>query len=376
MSANKSTNYCVTTETFDVSKLQVKLTTNDVDRQKKKTDRPYYYAQVFYEYEPGVSKPLAVKTDVITLLGGGIPSKTDKDGKPSKWYPTDDKRQFFRITFNPKPDDKDPKGNAELRKKILKPIDEYMEKNKLKILEGRGKFAKDYKYSKLSSLPELTEEMKEKLTKELWERLRVNFLIDYQSTNTQNVGRDIVTKVYIKEDGMQKQIDAKTVSDIEKYVKWNSEIKCLLTFDRLQVSTGSNTKVGYSYSIKASCAQLVVTSQGRGAVAIQDIFRDNIFGEEGDVEKPTDKKVIKPVKKVEKKKEESEKESDDESEDEKEDVKKTDKLVDDDSNAAEEKSDDEESDEEEEEEKPKKPIKKPTKKPAKKVESDSEDEDD
>jgi hypothetical protein len=369
MSANTTENFFVTTETFDVSKLHVKLTTNDVDKQKKKTDRPYYYAQVLYEYKEGVIKPLVVKTDELSMMGGGMPSKTDKDGKPSKYYSTDDKRQFFRIVFNPKPDEKDPKGNAELRKKILKPIDEYCSTNRAKILEGRGKFAKDYKYGKLSNLPELTEEMKEKLTKELWERLRVNFLVNYQSENKKDIGWDIMTKIYVKEDGKLKQVEAKTASDVEKYVKWNSQIKCLIAFDKLKVSTGTNPKIGYAYSINATCLQLIVTKQGGGSTAVHEQFRDNIFDEEGTVVKQAEKKSSKPTKEVEKSDDSDEDDSDDEKDEKKE------KLIDDDSNATDD-SDDSDESEEEEEVKPKKPVKKPTKKPAKKEESDDEDEDD
>jgi hypothetical protein len=433
---------CIDPKTFDITRLHVKLDKKQIDTQKKKTDRVFYTAYLNYDYDvPEVvdgkqvstkkTAPLVFKTGEIKLTEGGIPQKTDKDGKPSKFYATDDKRMFVRIPLDPNPvakaDGKQITGGKELRD-ALKAIDTYLEANKDSILEGLIKERRSqYVYKTLARLPqEQEDEDGNKIVKEKkpLERLKLMFDSDWNS-------KKIKTQVRVKlpNGTMELQKGIENMTDVEKFVKWNCTVRCLMSLDRLRVSV-AKIQNEFTYNVAATCLQIFVTESSQAGSSFKDAFRKNAFADECQcvneedtqstpvVEPKKDVKVSKESKEPEESKEESEEESEEESDKEtkkeskkdtkkvskktttskapvkmikdsddeadsdatdeeveekktsgKKDVKKSSPKEESEDDEEEEEEDDEEEEDEEEddEESEEEPPKKPTKKPAPKV---------
>ena len=283
---------CIDPKTFDISRLHVKLDKKQIDTQKKKTDRVFYTAYLNYDYDvPEVvdgkqviirkTAPLVFKTGEIKLTEGGIPQKTDKDGKPSKFYATDDKRMFVRIPLDPNPvakaDGKNSIGGKELRN-ALKAIDSYLEYNKDSILEGLIKERRaQYVYKTLARLPqEQEDEDGNKIVKEKkpLERLKLMFDSDWNS-------KKIKTQVRVKlpNGTMELQKGIENMTDVEKFVKWNCTVRCLMSLDRLRVSV-AKLQNEFTYNVAATCLQIFVTESSQSGSSFKDAFRKNAFADE------------------------------------------------------------------------------------------------
>lgn len=344
-------NLCIEPEQFKIENLHVALTKDVIEKQIKKLDRIFYNAFVNYDYDvetiidgektkTKISQPLVVKTDDIRITEGGIPHKTDKEGKPSQWYATDEKRCFMRLPLDPNPvagqNGAQLTGGKKLRT-LLKAIDDYCQKNKEKLLEGLGKEKiSKYVYKPLARIPEEIEGVEQVAKKkDPLERLKLMFDSDWAT-------KRIKTQVRVKlaNGTLELQKGIETVTDLEKFVTWNSTIRCLIAFDKLKVSI-KKIQGEFTYSIGAICLQVVVTVPNQGAVSYKDSFKMNVFDDIGKCvnddeddstqvhekdKKESKKESKKEVKKESKKQSDSEDESDSDNDSDKEQSKKKEEL--------------------------------------------------
>lgn len=358
-------------EQFNEAKFSVKLTKELVEKQKKTQGRTYYRVDTEYVYEKDdgetIKQPLVVLTDEIQLVSGGIPRKTNKDGIASKYYGTDNKRCLI---FLPLPTDKSQPKVAPLHSMLSK-VDSLMKINKKNILDGLGPKAESYQLIPLVRVPDPDDEKAKEYKNVQHDRIKVVLDTVYQQSTPGEDESKIVpivkTLLSVRQpDGKAKVIETTDINEMEKYVSWNSTIRCLLLFQNMRVSVKKTARDRFEYELQIKCMRINVVKQSAELKSIKDVYVGNIFDDDvTDTKAITNdsKKSAKPEKKPVKE------ESEDESSDEEESPKKEEKKIDDDSNATDEESDEES----EEEEKPKKPAKKPVKKPKKKEESDDEE---
>ena len=349
-------------EKFDVTKMVSILTPEMVEKQDKmkKMKQPYWGLNK-YKYpvnENGTPKEvegtLVIITDTIKLVMGGIP-KNPKDGEPI--YADEYARAKFIIPI----DDAQP-GCVKLAECLSK-IDTRYGNPKIFETSLTGLKGKNYEYSTMIREP--SDKAKEGFR---YRTVKASLDVDFET-------KAIKTKIFIKKpDGNKEQVPINSLTDVEKYVRFNCEFKGCFAINKLWATKSKMGGKTYSYGVGMKCLQLVITNPGSGGLR-QD-FNQYMFDDEGEVIEVAPVKQQSPKaepKKVSKMITASDTASDDE------EKKPTEDDDDDDEPAPapapkkpmkkEESSDDEDEDEEEV---PKKPA---PKKPVKKEEdSDEEDE--
>lgn len=324
------------------------------DDKNKNSNQFTCYGRYNYGKESSpVQNQLVFKTGPIKLVTYGIPSlgtyaKTDKD------------RSYVKVPY-----DTSQESCVQLFK-MFQALDSWAIKNKDKFFTGKlSKFAKIYDYTpivrkpqEVISLDDEEGESKPKSDKPMYAKVKIN--TDWESG-------DVLTTVFVREDGVPVKQDVKTVTDMATHVTWQSTIQMICSANKLWFGKSADKSGRRQYGIAFKLLQCEVTEKVGGSSAKSDFttyaFDDTVKVEEKVEEKEVAKAAVED--------DSSDSESDDSDEEQPKAAAKETAKAESDSDSEEDDSDESES---EDDDKPK--GKKPAAKvAAKKPESDSDESD-
>jgi hypothetical protein len=307
MSSN-SKSMSMPVEKFDINKASLSLTKEMVEKQdkQKKTKQPYW-GMISYKYTHNVNgSPVQINSTPVILTGdiklvmGGIP-KNPKEGDPI--YATEADRSKIVI-----PLDESQEACVALEK-CLRQIDDFAgsDKNFANVLSG----LKDKKYVYSTMVREPSEKAKEGFR---FRTVKASLDVDFET-------KAIKTKVFVKKaDGTKEQVEINSLSDVEKYVRFGSTVKCGFAISKLWATKSKMGGQNYAYGVGMKCLQIVVAEQGTSGARSE--FSQYMFDDdEGQVVEASPKKQEKPqavveapkqLKKIEISEEEDESDSDEE----------------------------------------------------------------
>lgn len=278
---------------FDISKFSVKITAEDIAKQdaNPKMAKMPHYGYPRYKYTTRndngevieIESQLVMTTDDIKMVSGGVPTNP-AEGK--KFYETEQKRALFRIAIDSKQQACVDFGKA------IKDIDEFMMEHKNEILSV---FAKDkktldsYNYSPLYN--QVTEEQPTNSKYPKYDSVKMRLDTNFETS-------EIKTALYVRQPtGKPERIDAKTLIEFEKYLKWNCVYQCGIIVSNIWVGrnkTGVGKSASYLYGVRVKCAQIAVKELS-SVKQQQSINSDYMFGDDVCVidEKKSSNKVCK-----------------------------------------------------------------------------------
>ena len=273
----------VTSDQFDLSKFTLKPI------EEKMSKGSQYLAFPKYKYGKKKESALTFVTDVIKLTKGGIPRL---DGEYKK---TDGDRMFFWLGC-----DNEQKSCVELFN-ALRSIDEHYQEQLSKnsdtkfvhLLKDKNKEPLDkLDYVALvreSAVPENAEKKVEPI-----DRIKVKFNTKYDKDLPEGQVSDITTSLFIGD--REEPENLATVTDFEKYLRWNCEAKFVLQVNKFwAMKAVKNKKRECGLSIK--CLQVYITKEAPATgMSTGDRFKKRLFG--GPVTKTVSTPAPAPAKQV------------------------------------------------------------------------------
>jgi len=225
-------------KSFNVENLM--LTTPEENKQNP--DMTKYQLLSFPRYlKDGKEVIPQIQGPWMTLNNYGIPGKLDKNGKPilnQGGQPLSDRELGkLRIPF----DLNDPE--AKKLYEVLTAIDQKCEDDKEKIW-GDKKKANAYKYQSIVRQPAENPDAPEDAPQKP-DYVTTKFDLDYKSGKVQ-------TKVYINADGDRSEVDAPTLDEVRKYVRYKCEYRPVFSICKLYggKAAGDDGKRKYGLGLK------------------------------------------------------------------------------------------------------------------------------
>lgn len=251
---------------FDVSNVVV---TEPEDNEMVKAQRLSYPR---YKIDGQLSQ-LVIKTPVINIFSGGIPSLGE--------YFKDDKSRAknFKIPFDP--NDRESAKFLE----VIKSIDDMLDSDDFRSSVMGG--AKNLEYQPIVRVPMVDEDDDSKPARPMC--MKVNISLDY---NTDNV----LTKVFVKNsDGSRSPVEVKTLDDMTKYVRYKSNVCLIMMANKFYVMKNADPKTKKkTYGMTFKLLQVLVDSPSSGASNFDNEV-DNFDDSDDDDVKEYIKEEIKPT---------------------------------------------------------------------------------
>lgn len=257
-------NNYITPEQFDITKFYLKPVEDKLSKGSQ------YLAFPKYKYGKKTEGALTIVTDTIKLTKGGIPRI---DGEYKK---TDGDRMFFWFGQDP-----EQKASVEFFN-VLRQIDEFCSEQVSKnsdtkfvsvIKDGKKEALDKLEYVALvreSSTPENAEKKVEP-----YERIKVKFNTKYDKDLPEGQVSEITTGLFLydKEDSE----NLSTVTDFEKYLRWNCEAKFILQINKCwAMKAVKNKKRECGLTIK--CLQVYITKEAPSSgLTSSDRFKKRLF---------------------------------------------------------------------------------------------------
>jgi len=201
------------------------------------TDNEYAKTQMIayprYHY-PNTERPTGVffQTPELQLTQYGLPKLGD-------YYKLDKDRAFIKVPYDPS------QPNCTKLFNMLQQVDEYTLKNKDKILKD---YSKLYSYQPIVREPTdqedelklvVDDKKKNKPKTELFKSCKFKLATNYEDGS-------VTTKVYVKDQNDStkrgQEVQIKTVSDLDKYVNYNSKVRMVVNVNKLYASKAKMQK--------------------------------------------------------------------------------------------------------------------------------------
>lgn len=204
---------------------------------------------------------LQIQTPKINLFTYGIPML-------GQYYPDDKARSFIKLPFDETVDDV-----RKFYEKLVE-LDNIMQSQDMKRkIFGSDKVAETYNYQPIVREPENDIEDENTTFKPKYMKLKID--TDY------NTG-ELKTRIMVKEDSSRKRLDdIKTITDLTKYVRYKSNIRMVITINKLyatRAKVGDKKKYGLTFKIlQIECEPLVnkATQYDVDAFIDEDDYDDN-----------------------------------------------------------------------------------------------------
>ena len=274
------------------------ISSTDIDLNDTKfKNGNQYFSFIRYNYgteSSPVNSQLCFKTGEITLTSYGIPgistyAKTDKD------------RSYIKLPFDKVQE------SCENLFAMFSNLDKWAIENKDKLFSGKmAKFMKLYDYQSIVRTPQeiialdleddapntATAEKKEKMN---YAKIKIDTSYD---------SGEVITTVFLREDGVPKKQNVATITDMAEIVTWQSTIQFIATCNKIWFSKSAGQDGRRKYGIGFKLNQIEVTnkSSSNGGSAKNDFnfyaFNDTVEVEEKVADKKVSDKVSKkaPVK--------------------------------------------------------------------------------
>lgn len=231
-----------------------------------------------YNYPDRGEASFVFQTPEIRITQYGLP-------RISEFYPTDDKRNFIKVPFDPH------QNECLILEKMLREIDTYTASQKKELF---GKFANAYTYQPIIREPatdqidlveddsEDSENPKNKKEdgsikenkQEFFKYCKMKLSISYPE-------KIIQTKVYIKgKDKKVEQVSVKTASDLEEYIKFGSKIRFIAMINKLWAQKNKNDAGVRKYGVSIKIIQMEIELPDK--TSIHEAFNKYAFQNENE----------------------------------------------------------------------------------------------
>ena len=200
-----------------------KISFPEVNLNKQNKDKQY---KLFPKYE---DKYFTIKTPLIKITQYGIQSIHPD------YYPTDESRNFFKL-----PLDNEEQSNKDFKNVLLK-IDDYIERNKKRILKQfiKSNLTKnDFCYIPFVKKPE---------NEKRQNNLKLKFNIDFQT-------KEYLTKVFINKE----QQNVKNINDLEKICPYGSSVKLIILLNKLWISKTRDFNKKFKFGLTGKILQIKI----------------------------------------------------------------------------------------------------------------------
>nr|QBK89340.1 MAG: uncharacterized protein LCMiAC02_04350 [Mimivirus LCMiAC02] len=296
---------------FDPNRFSVKKL--DMDNPKAKAQGIGFPEYEHKRYEP---TNVIIITDWMHISNYGIPRST-ADDPDNNYYDKDTQRSFLKcpidtqqpacVVFGNKLKELDVKlSSKKFKKKLFRNIDPDV-----------PDMYKMFKYTKIVRLPKVqlgkNKNKNKKFDGPPVEYCKLRFDMDWNT-------KEIETRVFVCENTEDegKEVETKTLAQMEKYVGWGCDVRMIIMFNKLWAAKtpDNDDKCGYGVTMKI-CQLLVIP---RSSSSSKEQFKKNRFGSKYRDESgsDTEDETEETTQKTQETKDEK---SDSDSEDEKDDKK-------------------------------------------------------
>lgn len=238
-----------------------------------KPDKPQGISYINYDNNTFVFK--TGETPIRIVQGGIMPINE----KTKKFIRDEGDRENIKIPFDPSQE-----SAVELHK-MFKQIDEYASSEPVKKAIF-GDNASKYKYLRLVKEPndnddDIDDNNKEKKEKRVkFEFCKLKFDVDYKVSHSdvKEGEKRILTTLFVNNTGKPEQVDIATISDMEKYVPWNSSVRLICTLSHIWAEKNPKKKGELrEYAFKVKVLQMVVTNNTQKTESIRNTFKSYAF---------------------------------------------------------------------------------------------------
>jgi hypothetical protein len=245
---------------IDCDQVNVKrLSFTELDGNRNKTQQICF---PYYEYMPGTKKNFLFKTGPIKIVQYGIPGITEHT---ERWIKSDDDRAYVRIPY-----DETQKDCVNLFQMLLK-IDDVMINNFQQKIFGSN--ANKYKYVPLvKDPPEIDDIAINSKNRNVPQKPRLRFCKAKFDTDFND--KKILTGIFVKIDGKAVKQSVTTMTDVHKFLCWNSTARFVLLMNKLWANkTMVNGQRNFGLMLK--CLQVEITEMPESRLSIKEAFRNS-----------------------------------------------------------------------------------------------------
>ena len=239
-----------------------------------KPDKPQGISYINYDNNTFVFK--TGETPIRIVQGGIMP----KNKITEKFIRGEEDREKMKVPFDPSQE-----SAVELHK-MFKQIDEYASSEPVKKAIF-GDNASKYKYLRLVKEPndndddDIDDNNKEKKEKKVrFEFCKLKFDVDYKvsPSDVKEGEKRILTTLFVNNNGKPEQVDIATISDMEKYVPWNSSVRLICSLSHIWAEKNPKKKGELrEYAFKVKILQMVVTNNTQKTESIRNTFKTYAF---------------------------------------------------------------------------------------------------
>jgi hypothetical protein len=259
---------------FNTDKFTVTAFDNDNERSAGQS-----IAYPRYNYESG-AKNFIFTTQGIKFTQYGIPSLTDKDGKPNKYRKSDKDRGYIKIPYDPSQP-----ACVELFT-MLESIDAQFQ-----ALSEGGKIdecslpplkkKQRWVYVPLVREPQDDEDDDQSKVKSNKPRFKYCKL----KLDTTFPEGNVVTPVFVRENGVPECVDVKTVTDLTEHFQWNCTSQFVIMMNKAWAAKAADADVR-KYGCTMKAMQMEIVDRPSGA-SVRNEFKTYAFATEGGDEATT-----------------------------------------------------------------------------------------
>lgn len=253
-------------EIKDFKSKNLKFTELDTEKNKKQ-----FISFCNYKYKNEKTSAFRFRTREILFSQYGIPSL-------GEYYKTDADRDFVKVPFDPAQ-----QACVELQKMVTE-IDEYIMKNKDEVL---GKYAPLYEYVPIVKKPaepdelnKIIEDPSDEKKKEKKKPSQPPMLYCKVKFNTDFETKEVRTHVFVRNDeGKPDPVDTKTITDLNKYLKWQSTARFIIKISKLWAAKAKDKNGKRTFGISLKCEQLEIAKLSSIGATTKDDLKEFAFGD-------------------------------------------------------------------------------------------------